>query len=396
MSSASPALDSEASPRNRHLTPSLAVIAGLSISTIYMVQPVLGLIADEFRLSPGQLSQIPTAMQAAYALGLLVVVPLADVVDTRLLIRLMLLGLGLSLVALCLASSLPGLLAASVCLGITATVTQTFVPIAARWAMTHERARAIGTVVSGILCGILLSRVVSGYLGGKLGWRAAYLLDAGLLASACMILAKLLPAPATAPSVARRWHEAWQWPSKGMGGQVLWHAIGTQGLLFAAMMALWNTMGLHMAYSMPGQGAAAAGMLGFAGLAGIVAAPRVGRAVDRFGTRPVTLMAIACHGIGFVCLTLLAPTWQATALGLVLIDLGVHSSHIANQSGIQAQLPQASHRLNSLFMGGVFVCGAVGSWLGLQLYNQWAWLPVCIMGMGCATLALAITCWKPR
>ncbi len=367
--------------------PVLAALAGMTISTVYMVQPVLGMLAESFGLVPAELARVPATMQGFYALGLLLVVPLADALELRAFVRLMLLGLSLSLLGLCLATNQLGLLLASACLGLSATVTQVFIPIAAKWSDPGSRARSVGTVVSGILAGVLLSRVASGFLGERLGWRSAYLVDAALLACAWVLVPRWLRHPMHPPAGAPRWFEAWKARPQVLLQWALWRAIGIQGLLFASMMALWNTMGAHLAHDGAGHGAALTGMLGIVGLCGVLVAPHVGRCIDRLGDGPVVAMTLLLHGGGFLYLALCPIGWGHLAFGILLVDVGLHAAHIANQASLQHLDVHAGHRLNSLFMSGVFVFGALGSWSGLYLYGYGGWGGVCTLGLLCTFLA---------
>src|SRR3954471_23355973 len=109
----------------------LAAGAGLSVASIYYAQPLLGVIAADLDAPAWLVGWIPTATQLGYALGLVLLGPLADRFDRRKVILAKALALTLALLLAALAPSVHALLAASAVIGITATLAQDFVPAAA-------------------------------------------------------------------------------------------------------------------------------------------------------------------------------------------------------------------------------------------------------------------------
>src|SRR5881398_902696 len=99
---------------------------------------------------------------AAYAAGILLIVPLGDILDRHPLIPVMMLATAAALVACAVAPSFPVLLLALAAVGVTTVSGQILTRLAGDLADDQNRGRVVGTVVSGILIGILLSRTVSG------------------------------------------------------------------------------------------------------------------------------------------------------------------------------------------------------------------------------------------
>ena len=116
-----------------------------------------------------------TATQIGYAIGVLLFVPLGDVLNRRILVPIALLCATAALLASALAPTFTVLLITLLLVGLTTVSGQLLVPLAAI-ASDSDRGRVVGTVVSGILIGILVSRTVSGLIAGAAGWRAIYFL----------------------------------------------------------------------------------------------------------------------------------------------------------------------------------------------------------------------------
>src|SRR4051812_44625538 len=128
-----------------------------------------------------------------YGLGLLFFVPLGDVLERRGLILAMLLAVAASLLAVALSPGYHWFASASLALGLTTISPQLIVPLAATLARPAERGRVVGAVMSGLLVGVLASRTFSGVVAGRLGWRAVYLIAAGMSLGLAAALRLLLP-----------------------------------------------------------------------------------------------------------------------------------------------------------------------------------------------------------
>ncbi|CAN5754745.1 hypothetical protein BH18ACT11_BH18ACT11_07320 [soil metagenome] len=76
----------------------IALCAGITVSNLYLTQPLLPLVAEGLRVAPSQVGFLPTIGQIGYALGILLIVPLGDVLRRKGLLTLVLVGLILALV----------------------------------------------------------------------------------------------------------------------------------------------------------------------------------------------------------------------------------------------------------------------------------------------------------
>jgi hypothetical protein len=74
----------------------------------------------------------------------------------------------------------------------------------------------------------------------------------------------------------------------------------------------------------------------------------------------------------------------------MLVDVGVQGAQVANQSVIYALQPDARGRLNTVFMTGMFIGGAIGSGAAGIGWVQAGWPAVCGVGFAMAMGALAV------
>ncbi len=123
-----------AQPPFRFLVAVLAVAAGASVGNLWIAQPLLPVMARDFATTPHGVGLVATLTQVGYGLGLMLFVPLGDVVERRRLMLVLLGAVTLALVAVAAAPTLPLLAAGSLAVGMTTVVPQLAVPLAAPWA----------------------------------------------------------------------------------------------------------------------------------------------------------------------------------------------------------------------------------------------------------------------
>src|SRR5919202_4989404 len=177
----------------RGLTLLFAVAGGAAVGNLYWAQPLLALIAADLHASPAAAGWLVTATQIGYAAGILLIVPLGDILDRHRLIPVMMLAAAAALTVCAVAPSFPVLLVGLAAVGVTTVSGQILTPLAGDLADDQNRGRAVGTVVSGILIGILLSRTISGLIAGAAGWRAIYVLAAVAAVVFAVLLYRTIP-----------------------------------------------------------------------------------------------------------------------------------------------------------------------------------------------------------
>lgn len=375
----------------------LAVACGVIVANIYYAQPLAGPIGHALGLDVGATGLIVTLTQIGYGLGLLFIVPLGDLVETR---RLVLAAIGVSLAALLVAAfsrHAPEFLLASLVIGISSTSVQILVPYAAHLAPQQVRGSVVGKVMSGLLIGIMLSRPTASFLDDLWGWPAVFFVAAGLMALIGTALAWVLPPrepQVSTPylsllaSMVRLYRTT----------PVLRRRAFYQALLFGAFTLFWTTSPLLLAGPVFRLSQSGIALFALAGVAGAFAAPLAGHLADRGFSRAATGIAITSVLCGFLVTRIFdggsghgGRFWPLLLLtaGAILLDFGVSSSLVTGQRAIYTLGAEFRSRLNGLFMATFFAGGAVCSAAGAWAYARGGWPYASTIGIALPLAALA-------
>jgi predicted MFS family arabinose efflux permease len=365
----------------------MAVACGLAVANIYYAQPLLALIADSFHISHGAATAVVTANQIGYALGLILMLPLGDLVNNRKLTSRTLIGTALAL-GIAAASPNVGLfLAMSVLIGVASVVAQILIPLAAHLASGEARGRAVGQVMSGLLLGILLARTVASLAAAAWGWRSIYVISAVLMVATSVALARVLPdrQPDHQATYRRLMVSVVQ---VARAEPVLRYHAASQALLFATFSAFWTAITYEL-IGVHHLGQAAVGVFALVGAAGAATAPLAGRLGDRGHGATGRIVFILVGVAAMVLANLGAGSVVLLAAAGALLDLAVQGHQVLSQRDVYSLRADARARINTVFMTSVFLGGAVASVAVGWLDDHYGWSGVTVFAT-CLPAAAAI------
>ena len=360
-----------------------AVACGLAVGSVYYSQPLLAALGQSFGVDESAASLIVTATQLGYAAGLIVLVPLGDLVENRRLILSIFSMAIVALLAVAASRSYETFLAGSVALGFTAVVAQVLVPLASHLAAPEKRGEVVGRVVSGLLIGILVARAFSGVVAGAFGWRAVYLLAAVLIAIMTAILARMVPQrkgtfAGTYGALLRSLLRIF------VSEPLLRRRAAYQFAMFGAFSLYWTSITFLLASAAYRLTQTEIGLFALAGATGALIAPVAGKLGDRGHGRIATGIAFGCCAASF--LVTLVPGIVPLVICAVLLDLAVQATLVIGQQAIYTLRPEERSRLNTLYIATFFLGGAAGSALAGITYARFGWPGIVIAG---AALPLA-------
>jgi predicted MFS family arabinose efflux permease len=370
----------------------MATACGLCAGANYFNQPLLHSIAVDLGISEARASLTVTMAQVSYALGLLLLVPLGDMLERRRLVLGLMLLAALGMLASGMAHSVTLLAAGTLMTGLFSVAAQVLVPMAASFAAPGTSGRAVGLVMSGLLVGILASRSVAGVLSDLGGWNAVYWVGALATAGVALLLRRALP-------LAQ--------PARRMGyGEVMRSLLTLAreqprlrsraligGMGFATVSVLFSTMALLLAGPGYGFGDAQIGLIGLVGVAGALMANMAGRLADRGLEQRTTLAGGLLMLAGWCALWLGGTSLWWFLAGLLIVDAALQALHISNQNVIYALAPSARSRINAVYMTGYFIGASLGSAMGSAVWLHWGWTGASVAGLILSLATLAVVAW---
>ncbi|MFI9747693.1 MFS transporter [Streptomyces sp. NPDC052494] len=354
-----------------------AVAGAVTVANIYFPQPLLAAVAHGLEVSERTAGLIASAAQIGYALGILLLVPLADTARLRRLTSVLLALTTGSLLVAAAAPDVVTLTLATLALSTTTVLPQILTPVAAVLAGPGRRGRVVGLVGLGLTLGSTLSRTVSGAVTDASGsWRAAYVVAAVATAGLLWVLPRRLPERMDTTSPKRR--ASYLRLLAGLPRLLADHReLRISALLgacvFAAFSVFWAVLAFHLAAPPLGYGPGAAGLFGVLTLPAALASAAAGPLADRYGPGAVNAGGLAAAGLGLGVAGLAPHSPVALVAGANLLVVGVSSCQVASQARIFAIGRAVAARVNTVFMLATFGGGALGSLAGTWLYTVYGW-----------------------
>lgn len=373
----------------------LAIVAGISVANLYYNQPLLNMIRQELGVSEFQTNLIAMVTQIGYALGLLFIVPLADLYQRKRIITTNFALLILSLLVIAIAGNIHLILAASFVTGICSVIPQIFIPIASQFSRPENKGRNVGIVVSGLLTGILASRVVSGFVGELFGWREMYYIAAAMMLICGIVVLRVLPD--IQPNFRGKYSDLMkslfsllkEYP------QLRIYSLRA-GLVFGSFLAMWSCLAFKMGQAPFYAGSDVIGLLGACGIAGALSASVVGRYVKRVGVRRFNFIGCGLNLLAWLLLFVGENSYFGIIVGILIIDIAMQCIQMSNQTSLFELCPSASNRVNTIFMTTYFIGGSLGTFLAGTTWQAFGWVGVIGTGvlLTICSLLITISCRK--
>ncbi|OSX57123.1 hypothetical protein POSPLADRAFT_1067899 [Postia placenta MAD-698-R-SB12] len=364
------------------LNATFGIASTFVVANLYYCQPLLIEFSKSFNVTYDEVSRIPTLVQAGYAVGIVFISTLGDLVRRRPLL-LVLVTISSSLtIGLAITKSLAVFEALCFLVGMVTVVPQVLMPLAADLAPPERRASALSIVLAGLLLGVLFARVLAGIIAQFVTWRVVYYLAIGLQYFVLVLLYWMLP----------------DYPAKNKGATYfgILYSMGkfavTEPMLIQAYLInmpssacfsnFWVTLTFLLGGPPYGYSTLAIGLFGLVGMFGVAMAPLVGRTID--GLVPWFASVVA---------TLALLVFQAIAVGadgvnigaIVVVCFGIDVFRQMVQVSLTTSVfgldPTARARLNAVLLLSLFIGQVMGTSVGTLVFTKYGWRPAAALSL---------------
>ncbi|MFE3051096.1 MFS transporter [Streptomyces albidoflavus] len=368
----------------------LSVLAAVTVSVIYLPQPLLAELAESLHVGRDQAGLVATTVQSGYAVGIFLLVPLADRIQPRRQIAVQLTVLAVTLAVTAWLPSLSAVAVGFLVVGLWANIPQLVISTAVTLGPPGTSARTTAYLVAAVFVGIFGGRVLAGLLGSTLGWRWTCVAFAVVVALLVPVARGVIP-----PEIPRRSGAGYARlliSTVGVLGRsrALRQAAVMQLCAFAAFNSVWTVMVLHLTSPTWGWSTAAASLFGLVGLSAGVVAPLTAGVVSRLSPTVVMVAALGAMAAATAALLVDSASW-GLVVSVFVMTAANQTLQASNQHRVLAAERVRPGQANTMFMVFVFIGGSFGAALGTVAFAHAGMPAVAVAGL--ALLAVSISAW---
>lgn len=357
----------------------MAIACGLCAGANYYCQPLIHSIQQYFHVPESQVALTVTFAQVSYALGLLFIVPMGDIVNKTKFIPLLMVMTAIGLFLCAFAVNLPMLWLGTIITGLFSVAAQVLIPLATMAVKPEKTGEVVGFLMSGLLVGLLLSTSLAGLMSNLFNWKLIYMLSAILMLMLAFLLKAKLPHITILKMSYTQIFKSMaillkQEPRLGFRS-----LIG--GFVFAAMSTLFSTIAILLTSSPFHLSDVLVGVVTLAGVFGALSTTKIGKIADQGHTLSLTWIGLLTLIVSWFFLYFGGQSLLSYMIGYGVISLGLTIVHTSNQNIIFRLHPDAKSQINSIYMTSYFIGGACGSALGVYAWHHGGWKMTCIAGV---------------
>lgn len=357
----------------------MAFAIGVTIASNYYAQPLLHSITHDLHIAVEHAGSIIMTAQLSYAVGLLFITPLGDMIERKRLILILMLLSTCGLIISASSQNLWMLIVGTAMTGLFSTVAQVLIPFAATLAKPEQRGKIVGILMSGMLLGILLGRTFAGAISTIADWHYVYWIATGIMLIVTFLLWLSLP--------RYRNHISINYLQLLLSIGALYRqepVLKIRSLLaitsFALFSLLWTPLAFLLTDAPYHYSDFIIGLFGLAGAAGALGLPIVGKLSDKGKGKTATTIGLVLLLASWLPLSLAQYSIIALILGVILLDFAVQVTHVSNMSAIYQIRPEARSRINTGYMVSYFTGGMLGSVGSTYLFSHYGWIAIVIAG----------------
>lgn len=360
----------------------MAITCGVCAGSNYYNQPLIYAMAKSLHVTVEQSAVTIVISQFAYALGLIVLIPLGDKYSKRKIIISLMVISGLAQICISFSQQLWSLYVFTFIATTFSIASQVLIPFISSIVESEKMSEIIGTLMSGLFLGILLARSYAGIVTTFADWHLVYLSSGILLILLAVVMYFKLPIP-TAPNQNLKLIQIYKSMfSIAMHSPQLIRRGCVGSMAFASMILALSTMAFVLANPPYLFSELYIGLFGFVGAAGVFATKWAGKQIDQAKEKFVAVLGCALLIIQWLLLYFAQKSLLVYVIGLLCGYSAISVLHVLNQSLILRSANETRSRQHSIYMFMYFMGAAIGSMAGLYAWYHWGWTGCCIVGLG--------------
>lgn len=356
----------------------MAIACGICAGANYYAQPLIHSIQLYFQAPQSDVALTVTFAQISYALGLLFIVPMGDILNKTKFIPLLMFCAAIGLFICAFSINLPMLWFGTIIAGLFSVAAQILIPFATMAVKPEKTGEVVGLLMSGLLVGILLSTSLAGLLSNLFNWKIIYIVSGILMLIVAVVLNARLPHLASQKmsylSIFKSMAELLQQEPR------LIYRSFVGAFAFATMSILFSTIAILMTESFQ-LSDVMVGCVTLVGVFGALSTKKIGQIADRGHSKSITWIGISILALAWIFMYFGQVYLVSYIVGFGLMNLGLATVHTSNQNIIFRLRPDAKSRINSIYMTSYFIGGACGSALGIFAWHHGGWITVCLTGI---------------
>lgn len=360
-----------------------------TFASLYSVQPLLPIFAEQFGLDAGASSLALSATTATLAIALLLASWVSDRLGRRtLMVWAILLTAGLGLL-LPLAPNWASLIVIRTLIGLTLSG----LPAVAMVYLAEEMdpdalGFSMGLYIGGTAIGGMAGRLVSGILADSLGWRPALAILGAAIAVAALVVVLLLPKPRNSARNRLSVRDltrliGLQFRDKGLPWLFL-----SAFLLMGSFVTLYNYAGFRLALPPFALSHTAISAIFVVYLLGSFSSAWAGGLAQRLGRRKVFWAMVLTMAVG-VFLTIV-PSTPVIIAGLAIATIGYFAAHGIASAWVARRALVGRAQASAIYLFAYYLGSSVLGTLGGYAWVAWGWTGVMLVSGGAIVAAMLV------
>ncbi|GMN01415.1 MFS transporter [Erythrobacter sp. MTPC3] len=371
----------------------LAVTVAVVTANAYYIHPIIGEVAQDFGVSEARIGIVPALNQLALAIGILLLLPLGDRYSNKSLCIIFVSAQAIFMLIMALAESFAAFTIASTLLGFV-TIAPYLIPAFASKRVAPQRlGQVTALLTAGVIFGILVARVGAGVIAETFGWRSVYWCAFVLIAGVTVFLPITMRAGTAPAKTPRSGYLALIASVFTLAAQHRDTMVSAaiQALNFAAFIATWLALALHLTSDELGYGVDTVGYLAGISALSILSTPRLGSWADKVGPRRARVIAAVIQLIGISLFYPFGFDVWTILIPLVIVNLVGPSIDVTGRMTFLSLEPEIRTRLTTSYIVIMFLGGAAGSILGTAVYDWAGWGGTCVLLLAISGLVVGLS-----